>query len=76
MRPWDTAWPDGPLPCETARQGWGRVAIANADAGAFAYAHGAIDQATRAVQELLPQAQLPAWHRLPGPDPARIGLPA
>lgn len=76
MRPWDAYWPAGPLPCETARQGWGRVAIANADAGAFAYAHGAIDQATRAVQELLPQAQLPAWHRLPGPDPARIGLSA
>lgn len=74
MRPWDRYWPQSPLPCETARRGWGRVAIANADAGAYAYAHSAIDQATRAVQELLPQARLPAWHRVPGPDPARIGL--
>jgi spermidine dehydrogenase len=74
MRPWDRYWPQGPLPCERARRGWGRVAIANADAGAYAYAHSAIDQATRAVQELLPNAQLPAWHRVPGPSPARIGL--
>lgn len=74
MRPWDAYWPAGPLPCQRARQGWGRVAIANSDAGAFAYAHSAIDQATRAVQELLPQARLPAWTTVPGPDPARIGL--
>ena len=67
MRPWDRFWPDGPLPCETARRGWGRVAIANADAGAYAYAHSAIDQATRAVQELLPRARLPAAHVAPGP---------
>ncbi|MEK8032667.1 NAD(P)-binding protein [Ideonella sp. DXS29W] len=74
MRPWDRYWPQGPLPCERARQGWGRVAIANADAGAYAYAHSAIDQATRAVQELMPAARLPAWHRIPGPDPQQIGL--
>ncbi|WP_374566369.1 NAD(P)-binding protein [Ideonella sp.] len=74
MRPWDRYWPQGPLPCERARRGWGRVAIANADAGAYAYAHSAFDQATRAVQELLPQAHLPAWNRVPGPDPKRIGL--
>ncbi|HEV8688852.1 MAG TPA: FAD/NAD(P)-binding protein [Ideonella sp.] len=74
MRPWDRYWPRGPLPCERARRGWGRVAIANADAGAYAYAHSAIDQATRAVQELLPKARLPAWSRVPGPDPKRIGL--
>jgi spermidine dehydrogenase len=74
MRPWDRYWPRGPLPCERARRGWGRVAIANSDAGAYAYAHSAIDQATRAVQELLPKARLPAWHRVPGPNPARIGL--
>lgn len=67
MRPWDPAWPQGPLPCERARQGWGRVAIANSDAGAYAYAHSAIDQAARAVQALLPQARLPRWHRRPGP---------
>ena len=74
MRPWDRCWPQGPLPCETARRGWGRVAIANSDAGAYAYAHSAIDQATRAVQELLPQATLPRWSRGPGPDPGAIGL--
>lgn len=67
MRPWDRCWPQGPLPCTTARRGWGRVAIANADAGAYAYAHGAMDQAARAVQELLPQARLPSWSKRPGP---------
>lgn len=74
MRPWDRYWPAGPLPCETARRGWGRVAIANADAGAYAYAHSAIDQAARAVAELLPSARLPAWHAAPGPDPKALGL--
>lgn len=69
MRPWDRYWPAGPLPIETARRRWGRIAIANADAGAFAYAHGAIDQAARAVKDLLPDARLPAWHRRPGPAP-------
>jgi spermidine dehydrogenase len=74
MRPWDAYWPGGALPCTTARRGWGRVAIANSDAGAYAYAHSAIDQATRAVQELLPQARLPVWNAVPGPDPAMLGL--
>lgn len=67
MRPWDRYWPRGPLPMATARRRWGRIAIANADAGAFAYAQGAIDQAARAVAELLPHARLPAWARRPGP---------
>ena len=67
MRPWDRYWPRGPLPVETARRGWGRVAIAGAESGAFAYAHSAIDQATRAVAELLPGAKLPAWAPFPGP---------
>ena len=74
MRPWDRYWPAGPLPCETARRGWGRVAIAGSDSGAFAYAHSAIDQATRAVHELLPQARLPEWSTFPGPAPKAIGL--
>lgn len=74
MRPWDRFWPHGLLPCERARRGWGRVAIAGSDSGAFAYAHSAIDQATRAVQELLPDAKLPAWSPVPGPDPRAIGL--
>jgi spermidine dehydrogenase len=38
---------------EAARQPIGRVAIANSDAGWDAYAHVAIDQADRAVRELL-----------------------
>jgi spermidine dehydrogenase len=74
MRPWDAYWPEGPLPVTTARRGWGRIAIANADAGAYAYAHGAIDQATRAVSELLPHAKLPEWWRTPGPSPRLLGL--
>ena len=41
-------------PCsKRARQPFGRVAIANTDAGGDAYAHLAIDQAARAVRELV-----------------------
>jgi len=40
-------------PCVTARQPFGRIAIANSDAAAYAYADAAIDQAYRAVQEIL-----------------------
>jgi spermidine dehydrogenase len=36
-----------------ARQKFGRVAIANSDAGGDAWAHMAIDEAERAVRELL-----------------------
>ena len=53
MRPWDKYWPAGPLPIETARQRFGRIAIANSDSGAYAYAHSAVDQGIRAVRELL-----------------------
>ncbi len=74
MRPWDTYWPDGPLPIVHARQRFGRVAFANADAGAFAYAQGAVDQATRAVGELLPNAKLPAYARVPGPSLRALGF--
>jgi spermidine dehydrogenase len=51
---WDPFWLEGkgPLPCETARQPFGRLAIANADAAAYAYTDAAFDQAWRAVQEL------------------------
>jgi spermidine dehydrogenase len=38
---------------DTARATVGRVAIANSDAGWDPYAHGAIDQAARAVRELV-----------------------
>ncbi len=74
MRPWDRYWPQGALPAAVARRGWGRVAIAGSDSGAYAYAHSAIDQAARAVADLLPQAKLPAWSRFPGPDPKALGL--
>jgi spermidine dehydrogenase len=75
MRPWDQFWPDGPLPIETARQPWGRIAIANSDSGAYAYVHSAIDQAARAVHDLLGDAaSLTAYSRFPGPPPETVGL--
>lgn len=37
------------------RQRWGRIAIANSDSGAAAYTDSAIDQARRAVDEILAQ---------------------
>ncbi|MGE0551841.1 MAG: NAD(P)-binding protein [Gemmatimonadales bacterium] len=50
----DRFWLEGKeTPCEVARRPFGRIAIANADAGAYAYTDGAIDHAHRAVQELL-----------------------
>jgi spermidine dehydrogenase len=49
----DKFWLDGGVtPCEVARTPWGRIAIANADAGAYAYTDEAINQAYRAVGEL------------------------
>jgi spermidine dehydrogenase len=42
----------GPTPCEIARKIFGRIAIANSDAGARAYTDEAINQAWRAVGEL------------------------
>jgi spermidine dehydrogenase len=75
MRPWDAFWPDGPLPIETARQPWGRIAIANSDSGAYAYAHSAIDQAVRAVRDLLgtPDGAL-EFATFPGPPKDKLGL--
>jgi len=49
----DPEWPTGQSPCEIARKPFGRIAIANSDASAAAYTDTAIDQAHRAVQELL-----------------------
>jgi spermidine dehydrogenase len=75
MRPWDLFWPDGPLPIETARKPWGRISIANSDSGAYAYAHSAIDQAVRAVRDLLGEPpDAPAFATFPGPPLDRIGL--
>ena len=45
----------GQAPCVIARQRFGRIAIANADAAAYAYTDAAIDQAHRAVQEIVNQ---------------------
>jgi spermidine dehydrogenase len=47
---WDPFWLEGgEIPCEVARKTFGRIGIANADAGAYAYADEAINQAWRAV---------------------------
>jgi spermidine dehydrogenase len=51
---WDKFWLEGgETPCEVARKPFGRIAVANADAGAYAYTDCAIDQAYRAVQEII-----------------------
>ena len=50
---WDPFWLEGGVtPCEVARKPYGRIAIANADAGAYAYTDEAINQAYRAVGEI------------------------
>ena len=49
----DPDWPEGAAPHELGRARFGRIAIANSDAGAAAYTDSAIDQAHRAVEELL-----------------------
>lgn len=49
---WDGPWAEDQQPCVIARKPFGRITIANSDAGAFAYTNSAIDQAWRAVQEL------------------------
>jgi spermidine dehydrogenase len=48
----DSNWNMEPPPEVVGRQRFGRIAIANSDAGADAYTHVAIDQAWRAVNEL------------------------
>jgi spermidine dehydrogenase len=48
----DPDWPEGNAPHVIGRGRFGRIAIANSDAGAAAYTDSAIDQAYRAVQEL------------------------
>ena len=50
----DPFWLEGgEQPCVVARQPFGRIAIANADAAAYAYTDAAIDEAYRAVNDLL-----------------------
>jgi spermidine dehydrogenase len=48
----DPAYGPGEAPHEIGRQRFGRITIANSDAGASAYLNAAIDQAWRAVGEL------------------------
>ena len=50
---WDPDWPEGQSPCEIGRKTFGRIAIANSDAAAAAYTDQAMDQAYRAVSELI-----------------------
>ncbi|MGB2360648.1 MAG: FAD-dependent oxidoreductase, partial [Luminiphilus sp.] len=52
MQLWDPEWAPGEAPHEIARQRFDSISIANADAGASAYTHVAIDQAYRAITEL------------------------
>ncbi len=49
----DADWNTEPAPNVVGRQRCGRITIANSDAGADAYTHTAIDQAWRAVNELM-----------------------
>ena len=49
---WDPDWPEGEAPHEIASRPFGSITIANADAGASAYTHVAVDEAHRAVQQL------------------------
>jgi spermidine dehydrogenase len=50
---WDPDFPAGRRPCDIARKKFGRITIANSDAAAAAYTDQAIDQAWRAVNEVL-----------------------
>jgi spermidine dehydrogenase len=49
----DPEWPAGQAPHILGRKRFGRIAIANSDSGATAYTDVAMDQAYRAVNELL-----------------------
>ena len=52
----DSFWLDNSEPpCARARRPFGLMAIANADSAAYSYTDAAIDQAFRAVQEILPR---------------------
>lgn len=48
----DPEWASGQAPNEIGRRPFGRIHIANSDAGAFAYTNEAIDQAYRAIREI------------------------
>ena len=48
----DPEWKPGEQPWIVGRKRFGRIAVANSDAGADAYTNVAIDQAHRAITEL------------------------
>ena len=50
---WDPEWKEGEQPWVIGRQPFGRIAIANSDSAAMAETDAAIDQAHRAVGEIL-----------------------
>jgi spermidine dehydrogenase len=50
---WDPDFKEGQAPCEIGRKQFGRITIANSDAGAAAYTDIAMDQSYRAVNELI-----------------------
>ncbi len=50
---WDPEWKEGEQPWVIGRKPFGRIAIANSDSAAMAETDAAIDQAHRAVQEVL-----------------------
>ncbi len=54
-------------PCVTARQPFGRIAIACSDAGASPHTDAAFEQAHRAVTELLERRTFPFVSATPGP---------
>ena len=54
---WDPPFAAGEAPHEIGRRPFGRVHIANADAGAYAYTQSAVDQAHRAVGEIVVAGQ-------------------
>lgn len=49
---YDPDYAEGEAPNEIGRRRFGRISIANSDAGASAYLDGAIDEAWRAVGEI------------------------
>ncbi|MFQ5790578.1 MAG: NAD(P)-binding protein [Acidobacteriota bacterium] len=49
----DPIWPEDRQPHVIGRRPFGRITIANSDAAAYAYTNAAIDQAYRAVREIL-----------------------
>jgi spermidine dehydrogenase len=49
----DPDWPADQAPHEIGRRTHGRIAIANSDAGAYAYLDSAVEQGLRAVDELI-----------------------